>query len=406
MKLRTQFPLRLALLCLIVGVLASAAAASDVQCIGLEPCALGAEDFLTSPTPGSGIYLCEVPDASVGQLRCGSRVLKTGDVLSADMLSGVVFQSTEPRDAVACVSYYTIWDDKLSAESVLTIRLRSGENHPPRAGDVQLETYKNLERSGKLDAEDPDGDRLTYAVVKTPKRGQVRIEDDGTFVYTPKENKVGADSFTYTATDEQGAVSCEGTVSIEILRPMDKATYADMDGDAAQFEALWLRSTGLLQGDQVTGKLCFRPDETVSRGEYLVMAMELAGVRPEACDAECTFTDAGDAPGWMQPYLSCALRRGIVRGIRRAEGLCFCPHAPVTQAQAAVMTQNLLGLEAPEGQSVFASDDAVPAWARRAVDALGQAGVSLRGTDAPMTRRDTACMLYQISKKLSGGRVR
>ena len=32
------------------------------------------------------------------------------------------------------------WDDKLSDESVLTIRLRSGENHPPRASDLHLET--------------------------------------------------------------------------------------------------------------------------------------------------------------------------------------------------------------------------------------------------------------------------
>lgn len=400
MKLRTHFSLRLAMICLAVGALALSAAAADVQCVGLEPCALGAEDFLTSPTPGSGIYLCEVPDAAVGRLMCGERVLKTGDVLSADMLSRVVFRSAEPQDAVACVSYYTIWDDKLSDESVLTIRLRSGENHPPRASDLHLETYKNLERSGRLEAEDPDGDRLTYALGKAPRRGEVRIEEDGSFVYTPKQNKVGTDSFTYTATDEQGAVSCEATVTVEILKPMDKAAYADMGGDAAEFEALWLRSTGLLQGDRVTGKLCFRPEETVSRGDYLVMAMTLADISPTPEDAVCTFADADSAPEWMRPYLACAMRRGIVRGIRRPEGLCFCPHAPVTQAQAAVMAQRILGMEDGGTSAVFASDSAVPAWAQRAVGALREAGVRLSGEDVPLTRRDTACMLYQLSSLL------
>ena len=400
MKLRISFLSRLALSCLIVCVMAVPALAAEVQCVGLEPCALGAEDFLTAPTAGSGIYLCEVPDPSLGELRCGARVLHTGDVLTADMLSDVVFQSADARDAVACVSYYTIWDDKLSDESVLTIRLRSGENHPPRASDVHLETYKNLERSGSFDAEDPDGERMTYAVVRTPKRGHVRIEEDGTFVYTPKQNKVGSDSFTYTATDEQGAVSVEATVFVEILKPMDKATYADMDGDGAQFEALWLRSTGMLQGDQVTGKLCFRPEQTVSRGEYLVMAMELAGVRPTADDAECTFADADAAPAWMRPYLACALRRGVVRGMNGPEGLCFRPDAPVTQAQAAVIAQNLFDLEGSGEHAVFASDDAVPVWARDAVDALSQAGISLSDAGAPMTRRDTACMLYRLSKLL------
>ena len=161
MKLRIPFLFRLMLSCLVVCAMAVPALAAEIQCSALEPCALSPEDFLTSPTPGSGIYLCEVPDASVGVLRCGERVLHTGDVLTADMLSRVVFQSAEACDSVACVSYYTIWDDKLSDESVLTIRLRSGENHPPRASDVHLETYKNLERSGRLEAEDPDGERLT-----------------------------------------------------------------------------------------------------------------------------------------------------------------------------------------------------------------------------------------------------
>lgn len=400
MKLQKHLLLHLALAGLAVCALMAPAGAANLESVGGAPCALRAEDFLTSPTPGSGIYLCEVPDASVGTLRCGARALSTGDVLSADALSSVVFEPADSRDAVACVSYYTIWDDKLSDESVLTIRLRSGENHPPVAKDVQLETYKNLEKSGSLDASDPDGDSLTYDVVRTPTRGHVRIEDDGTFVYTPKENKVGSDSFTYTVTDAGGSVSNEATVSIEILKPMDKATYADMRGDRAEFEALWMRSTGLMQGDQVTGQLCFRPDENVSRGEYLVMAMELAGIEPEQDEMQSTFSDADETPQWMQPYLLGALRRGIIRGVRGPEGLCFCPRAPITQAEAAVIAQNILGLETDGTQTVFAGDDAVPTWASASLDALAQAGVTLSGVNESMTRRDAACMLYQISKLL------
>ena len=93
MKLRIPFLFRLMLSCLVVCAMAVPALAAEIQCSALEPCALGPEDFLTSPTPGSGIYLCEVPDASVGVLRCGERVLHTGDVLTADMLSRVVFQA-------------------------------------------------------------------------------------------------------------------------------------------------------------------------------------------------------------------------------------------------------------------------------------------------------------------------
>ncbi|MFR8332989.1 MAG: Ig-like domain-containing protein [Oscillospiraceae bacterium] len=48
--------------------------------------------------------------------------------------------------------------------------------------------------------------------------------EDGAFTHTPKKNKVGKDSFSFTATDEAGAVSNEATVTIEILKPLDNTT--------------------------------------------------------------------------------------------------------------------------------------------------------------------------------------
>ncbi len=392
---------RLLIVCLMLAVLLVPAAAATVESVGGESYCFQAEDFMQSPTPGNGIYLCEVPDASLGTLYYGSRALKTGDVLSADTLSSIVFTPVEACDATACVSYYTIWDDSLSDESVLTIQLRSGENQAPVAKDVTLETYKNLEKTGTFDASDPDGDKLTYNIVTTPKRGTLKVNDDGTFVYTPKENKVGSDRFTYTVTDPSGSVSEEATVSIEILKPMDKATYADMQGDPSEFEAMWMRNTGLLEGSELTGQLCFHPDEIVSRGEYLVMVMELAGMEPDTAELECSFADYAQTPEWMAPYLCTALRHGIVRGANTPEGLCFCPDAPITQAQAAVIAQNILQLDSSEEMAVFAQDDAIPTWAASSLDCLSQAGISFSpAVTEPMNRRDTACMLYQISKLL------
>lgn len=392
---------RLLIACLMLALLLVPAAAATVESVGGEAYCFQSEDFMQSPTPGNGIYLCEVPDASIGTLYYGSRALKTGDVLSADALSSIVFSPVQACDATACVSYYTIWDDCLSDESVLTIQLRSGENQAPVAKDSNLETYKNLEKTGTFDASDPDGDNLTYNIVTTPKRGTLKVNDDGTFVYTPKENKVGNDRFTYTVTDPSGSVSNEATVSIEILKPMDKATYADMRGDPSEFEAMWMRNVGLLEGSELTGQLCFHPEETVSRGEYLVMVMELAGMEPEQGELKCGFADQEQTPEWMIPYLCSALRHGIVRGTNTPEGLCFCPDAPITQAQAAVIAQNILQLDSNEELAVFAQDDAIPTWAASSLDCLSQAGVSISSAvTEPMTRRDTACMLYQISKLL------
>ena len=397
MKLRIHSILRLLAACALLCMAALPVCAAE-SVGGAEYC-FRTEDFLNAPSPADGVYLRAVPDEALGALRLGARTLRSGDILPAEDLDAVVFSPAAACDAQACVSYSPIWGDTLGEDAVLTVRLRSGKNQPPVARDVQLETYRDLEKAGILDAEDPDGEVLTYRIVQTPKRGSLRIEADGSFVYTPKPRKVGTDRFTYTVSDPSGAESEEATVFIEILKPMDRAAYADMQGDSAEFEALWLRSTGLLAGGEVSGHLSFRPEQTVSRGEFLTMAMDLAGIAPDT-DAEPTFCDSDAAPAWMRGYLCGALRRGIVRGVRRPEGLCFCPHAPVTRAEAAVIARNILELEPPDSSSVFAGDS-VPAWAGPSVAALANAGIPLRGEpDAPLTRRDAACMLYQISRLL------
>ena len=66
-----------------------------------------------------------------------------------------------------------------------------------------METYKNLPNKGKLKVTEPEGEHMVFTVVRQPKRGQVVINEDGSFEYTPKKNKVGVDSFTYTATDPE-----------------------------------------------------------------------------------------------------------------------------------------------------------------------------------------------------------
>lgn len=377
------------------------ARAAEVESVCGQRCALHQADFVQPGSTFGGVYLAEVPEESMGRLQYGSRVLRCGDVLPQSALDQLCFYPAGEQDAVACVRYFTIRDSQLCDEAELTIRIKSGENQPPEAKDSTLQTYKNLQRQGQLDVSDPEGDALTFAITAQPKRGTVELQEDGSFVYTPKENKVGKDSFRYTATDAAGNCSGEATVSIEILKPVDKAAYADMQGDTDEFEALWLRSTGLYSGQEISGQLCFAPEQTLTRGEFLAMAMGMAGIEPEQGELEVKLADYDETPEWLKPYLVSALRCGIVRGTPSEDGLRFCGSDPVTGAQAAVMLQNILHLQQPEDSTVFASEHSVPAWAMQSVQALSQAGLTLSGDcAAPLTHRQAACLLYEASTLL------
>src|SRR6185503_20247832 len=56
----------------------------------------------------------------------------------------------------------------------------------------------------QLEAEDPDGDMLDFAVVEDPAHGTVEIDADGSFRYTPAHGAMDADSFSFSVDDGFG----------------------------------------------------------------------------------------------------------------------------------------------------------------------------------------------------------
>lgn len=362
------------------------------------------DDFTSAAA--DGIFLTSVPQETLATVRYGSRVLKAGDALPTEALGDLTLEAKCVTAQEVTIGYCTLSDGVLSGVQELKLSILPKEDQPPTAEDGSLETYKNIAGSGTLSAADPEGKPLTYNLVKEPKRGSVELHEDGTFTYTPDKNKVGKDSFTYTVTDSGGNTSEEAKISIEILKPTDKATYADMDGDSDAFYAMWLKEAGLFTGATVGGNLCFEPEKTVSRGEFLVMVMKLVDAQADETGLTSGFSDEAATPVWLQPYIVSALGSGMISGVSSEDGVVFRPEAALSRAEAAVMLQNVLQLPAPTAKTVFSQTDAdaVPAWAADATAALSAAGISLGDTaqaDA-ITRREVAKLLYEVSNLIAG----
>ena len=362
------------------------------------------DDFTSAAA--DGIFLTSVPQETLATVRYGSRVLKAGDALPTEALGDLTLEAKCVTAQEVTIGYCTLSDGVLSGVQELKLSILPKEDQPPTAEDGSLETYKNIAGSGTLSAADPEGKPLTYNLMKEPKRGSVELHEDGTFTYTPDKNKVGKDSFTYTVTDSGGNTSQEAKISIEIRKPTDKATYADMDGDPDAFYAMWLKEAGLFTGATVGGNLCFEPEKTVSRGEFLVMVMKLVDAQADETGLTSGFSDEAATPVWLQPYIVSALGSGMISGVSSEDGVVFRPEAALSRAEAAVMLQNVLQLPAPTAKTVFSETDAaaVPAWAADATAALSAAGISLGDTaqaDA-ITRREVAKLLYEVSNLIAG----
>ena len=341
----------------------------------------------------SGICITELPDPAAGTVMLGSRILRPGDILTAQQIGQMTFvplQSEE--DMNACVTYLPIYPDRVESDATMTISIRGKEDKAPVAEDSAIETYKNLPNTGKLKAFDPEEQTLTYSVIRQPRRGTVTVAEDGSFTYTPKKNKVGTDSFTYTATDPSGKVSREATVTVEIMKPTNPQQYTDTAGSACRFAAEWMKNTGLFIGEQVGGTACFQPDKAVSRGEFLTMLVKTLELPVEETADFTGFTD--DTPNWLKPYLAAALRSGMTENWPDAQ--VFGASKPITGAEAGLLVQNALDLTVSTA-SGKETDGELPVWAESAVTAMNEIGIELDPM-AELTREHAAGLLYQVSQ--------
>ena len=313
------------------------------------------------------------------------------------MLSQLRVKPAANRDSGCELVYFPIENGEVLPSRALSLSILTGKNEAPVCRDVKLETYKNIANTGALDARDPEGDTLTYQLVKEPKRGTVELSPDGSFTYTPAQNKVGKDVFTYTATDSAGNVSNAASVTIKIVKPTDRAMYQDLSGDSLAYTAMWLKDRGVYTGKRIAGNLCFEPESTLTRGEFLVMAMKLLGAEPESARLTSGFADENQTPAWMRPYIVSAFKSGMISGVTSPGGMVFRPESNLTRAEAAVMLQNILQLPQPQETAVFAEDSAVPVWAQASVSALNEAGIVIPVTTSAenLTRREAAELLFE-----------
>jgi|GEM_PF-2580961 len=109
--------------------------------------------------------------------------------------------------------------DPSGASDTAAVSVTSG-NRAPTAGDdaytTLVNTPLNVPAPGVLsnDADDR-GDTLTAGSATDPASGTVALNPDGSFTYTPDAGFAGADTFTYTATD-QGGANDTATVTVTV----------------------------------------------------------------------------------------------------------------------------------------------------------------------------------------------
>ena len=343
-----------------------------------------------------------IPANTAGELLLGSTRVAAGQTISAENLPYMTFcgATEEPVKAT-----FTFTANGGSTPMICNVYLIDETNYTPTVSvasglSLNVSTHKGLSAYGTLSAYDPDGDSLIYEVVSYPQNGSLRLTDRamGTYVYTPSSGYVGSDSFSYVARDKYGNYSAAATVNLKVTVSGTSVTYADMENSQAYNAALTLTESGVMSGTQVGNLYYFYPEKSVTRTEFLVMAMNAVGITEvPACDAT-VFADDADIPESMKSYVATAYEMKYISGSLSDGKLCFLPNEEITRAQAAVILSNIVGLCDVAVTPTFADHSEIPVWASDAIYSLNAAGImgSMDGYISPVskiTRAQTAQML-------------
>ncbi|WP_127496598.1 Ig-like domain-containing protein [Paenibacillus glycanilyticus] len=112
--------------------------------------------------------------------------------------------------------------DSLPATVSITI---NEVNEAPVAQNDTVQTEEDKPLNSSVHATDGDGDTLHYSVVNQPAHGDLTLNPDGTFTYTPDPNYNGPDSFTFKANDGS---EDSNTASVNItVTPVNDAPTAN-----------------------------------------------------------------------------------------------------------------------------------------------------------------------------------
>jgi len=268
----------------------------------------------------------------------------------------------------------------------------SAESSAPVAENFEFETYRGVSFGGQLSALDPDGDTLSYCITTEPVKGTVELNEDGSFVYCPEDGKRGRDYFGYKATDSEGNVSQEATVIIRLIKQDTEISYEDMAGSASNCSAVRLAEKGVYVGKSIAGRYYFEPEETLGRGEFLQLCLEATGADLLKGVVTTGFTDDAGIPDYLKPYVSTAVRDGIVKGYSRDNGAVFSSDTPISSAEAAVILNRCLRLN---DVSYVSLNDGVPAWAAQSAANLSACNIVFGASvnASALTRAQAADML-------------
>lgn len=351
------------------------------------------------------ITVTALPDKSYGRLMLDNLYVVENQVIYREDFSLLKYVQAVEDESADAVFKFKPNENKYELEC--TLKVLKNVNLSPVASNgasVSAWTNSNISCFGVLSGYDPEGDDLRFELVSCPEKGLLVITNSktGDYKYTPYEDETGTDAFSYRVRDSFGNYSETCVVKMKIEKLKTSLVFSDLEDDRCLNAAIVMFDNDIMSfKPNLDGSFDFKPNEEVTREEFIVLVMKAMGATEAPKLKTTRFADDSDISAEYKGYLESAFSLGIIKGKNESDGVHIYPKEAITVAEAAKIINRIIGAKLQTSMTVFADDDQIPADARADITTLTELGILVKTNgkitpNAPLTRAQTAQILMSL----------
>ena len=212
-----------------------------------------------------------------------------------------------------------------------------------------------------------------------------------------------------TGTDVTGSIVVSyGSKRVAIAVTVGSSQpFADTKGHWAESYITSLYYDGTLQGSTKNGKLYYRPDDTMTRQEFIVAMMRYLGTDLTGYSSvELPFTDAARIASWAKSAMQAAYSLGYLTGSKEGSNLYAHPEQTISRQEAMVILSRTKDFTEADASvlNAFSDSSKIANWARTALAQMTQQKI-IGGSNGKLnptgkvTRAEVAKMLYMLANE-------
>lgn len=257
---------------------------------------------------------------------------------------------------------------------------------------------------------------ISFFITSQPTKGAVEItSSEGEFVYTPFNNQVGDDSFSFRISDgvaESNIATCSIKIndSAEPPSPTPEPigfVYVDMIDHWANYSAVKMVERDILKGERIGSKYYFRPQTVLKRIDvimYILASLDSENVEIDT-DNTHIFADSHLLPDYINNSAYIAHKLGIIDGTKIGDEIFLKPHENITRIELIKMIDKAMSSKTMSDIKLeFTDKHTIPDWGVQYVKNMVGYGI-VKGYDdntirpfQSITKAEAIEMLYQMIK--------